>query len=112
MNYLKSYAVVLAMIVVLLPFACKTQKPAATGVDCSTVSATYSKDIAPIISANCMPCHSANFSSYDGLKVAVDNGQLENRVLIVKDMPKSRPPLSDQDYKKIQCWLKNGALNN
>jgi hypothetical protein len=117
MNYLKFYAVVLATTVVLLPFACKTQKPATPGVDCSTVSATYSKDIAPIISANCMPCHKAgslkgDFSFYAGLKVAADNGQLEKRVLIVKDMPKGKGPLPEEERKKIRCWLDGGALNN
>jgi hypothetical protein len=115
MRSAKFSVVLLLALVLLSPFACKTTQKKPT-LDCSTISATYSKDIAPIVSNNCMPCHKAgslkgDFSFYDGIKVPAQNGLLEKHVLIQKDMP-PKGPLSEDDRKKIRCWLNNGALNN
>jgi hypothetical protein len=120
MFYRKLFFVTLFFaILIILPFACKTGKSTTQSekVDCSTVSASYSKDIAPIINSNCMPCHKAgsfkgDFSFYDGLKSVAKNGALEKRVLIKMDMPKGKGPLPEAERKKIRCWLDNGAQNN
>ncbi|HET6993138.1 MAG TPA: cytochrome c [Bacteroidia bacterium] len=108
--------------VIILPYACKTQKKAT--LDCTTVEATYSKDIHPLVMANCMPCHKpgskhGDFTTYEGISAVVKSGDLEIHALKKMDMPPSdvpagnKPgPLSEEDRKKIRCWLNNGALNN
>jgi hypothetical protein len=110
---MKKYLVT-GIILIAVISACHIQKKAV--VDCSMVSASYSKDIAPIISNNCMPCHQAystkgDFTTYEGLNKVVKSGDLESRVLIKKDMP-PKGPLVEEDRKKIRCWLNNGAQNN
>lgn len=114
MSYPKLFVVAgLVALTILVPFACKTSKTPA--LDCSVISASYSKDIAPIVAKNC-GCHGpgslkGDFSFYDGIKVPAQNGLLEQHVLIKKDMP-PKGPLPEEDRKKIRCWLNNGALNN
>jgi hypothetical protein len=86
--------------------------------DCSTVSATFSKDVSPIISSNCATttsCHAAGsangvgpltsytqvFNNRNQIKTVVSNGT----------MPKDRTLSSDQK-SKIICWVESGAANN
>lgn len=120
----KLFPVILALVaIVVLSPACKTKKsivsstPAAAPVpvDCNTINATYSKDIAPLIANYCMPCHEAgtliDFTTYEKLSVVAKNGELDRRALLLKDMP-PLGPLSKEDQEKIRCWLDNGALNN
>jgi hypothetical protein len=112
-----SFVTAFLALLIIIPFACKTSKSATASVDCSTVNVSYSKDIAPIISSNCMPCHKAgslkgDFSFYEGIKIPAKNGMLEKRVLIKQDMPKGKGPLPEEERKKIRCWLDGGALNN
>lgn len=87
-------------------------------VNCSKINSKYSADIVPIINANCLSsgCHDAasagrDYTTYNGLKAAVDNGSLESRVLDSKTMPPGRS-LSMDDLKKIKCWINSGAPNN
>jgi hypothetical protein len=77
-----------------------------------TTSVTYGETIAPLISTNCgsSGCHPA-YTTYTGLKVIVDNGQLKNRVITQKTMP-AAAPLSSTQISKLQRWLDAGALNN
>lgn len=89
-----------------------------SNIDCGSIPATYATDVKPIITANCSTsgCHGAgshngDFTTYAGLKTVADNGQLDNRVNVARDMPPSSQ-LSLDDRKKIKCWINNGALNN
>jgi mono/diheme cytochrome c family protein len=83
----------------------------------STVS--YATDIAPIMTDYCISCHTAggsgtgDFTTYTELKQKADNGSLKNRVLDLKDMPQpGSPMISDDQRKKIGCWIKQGAPDN
>jgi hypothetical protein len=86
---------------------------------CQLNEVTYSKDIQPIIKKSCAipACHvnggtgNGNFESYAGLKAKVDNGSIEARVLIQKNMPPDRE-LSRCEIDKLKKWLAAGALNN
>ena len=86
---------------------------------CDTTVTTFADVVFPIIQANCATtgCHVAGgtgpglFENYDQVNAYVDNGKLENRVLIQKDMPPSGP-LTDCQMALIQRWLNNGAQNN
>ncbi len=96
--------------------ACK--KDEYKNLDCSTLDATYSHSIKPIIDANCLSsgCHEAgsangNLTTYEGLLIRVNNGTLSQRVLYTKDMPKNGV-LSLNDRNKIKCWIDSGAPKN
>ena len=87
-------------------------------IDCNKISAKYSSDIFPLVSAKCNSsgCHATgssrgDFTTYQGLKAKADNGTLEKTVLVNKTMPPSGA-LSQDDRNKIKCWLNNGAPNN
>ena len=85
---------------------------------CDSLNVKWSTDIQPIIQANCAfsGCHSAgasmgDFTAYAGVKAKVDNGSLNNRVIIQKNMPSSGP-LPNSLIQKIDCWIQKGAQNN
>ncbi|TND03498.1 MAG: hypothetical protein FD123_3919 [Bacteroidetes bacterium] len=87
-------------------------------VDCSTTTSNYAADIKPIITANCNSsgCHgtgssNGDFTTYAGLKTVADNGRLQSRVIVERDMPPSGP-LNREQRIKIKCWIDSGAPNN
>jgi len=84
---------------------------------CETTNMSFSKDIAPIMNANCVACHTPNgtapgfANTYDGVKDMVDNKELFRRIAIDKDMPPAGP-LTDCQISKIKAWIDDGAPNN
>lgn len=92
-------------------------------------SVSYLNDIKPLLITYCLgdgvqKCHVTNtnqgangdFSTYVGLKDKVDNGSLEQRAIISKDMP---PPsttgpatLAAADLHILKSWIAIGAPNN
>ena len=71
--------------------------------------------IKPIIDANCATsgCHvpgtgRKDLSTYQGMKDIVDDGRLNDRVIIRQDMPPSGP-LSKCDIAKIEAWIEQGG---
>jgi uncharacterized membrane protein len=100
----------------------KTPEPIpVTPDECAQI--TFSKNIKPIIEQNCAVsgCHATNgigndygnFETYEGLKIKVDQGQVRNRVFVVKDMPPAPyGPLTTEESRALECWLNNGAPNN
>jgi hypothetical protein len=98
-------------------------KSANTSANTCTSTISYSLNIAPILSANCSStnaCHgaaSANgvYTSYTGLKTDVNNGKLNNRLIVnnnVHNPPAYVPPLSQSDINKINCWIQQSSPNN
>jgi len=90
--------------------------------NCNTDSVTYSGDVAPIISTNCLVCHStaANLGNvrlegYTALKTYVTNGKLLGAIKHQSGfsaMPQNAPKLSACNIAKIQKWVDDGALDN
>jgi hypothetical protein len=85
---------------------------------CETENLGFQSHIFPLIQSNCAMagCHSANasigaFVNYEGIKAKVDNGSMEHRVLVKKDMPPSQP-LNECQRAQIKVWLDAGAPNN
>jgi len=85
---------------------------------CDSLNFTYQADFKLIIDQNCasIGCHDANsasgnFTSYEGLKVKLDNGSFEQRVIIQKNMPASGP-LPQETIDQLKCWLENGYPKN
>ncbi len=91
-------------------------------LECTTTDVTYSGTIAPLLTNNCLACHSAtaNFGNvtlegYDQLKFYVDNGQFLGAVRHesgFSPMPKNQPQLVSCDIEKIEAWIADGAPNN
>jgi uncharacterized membrane protein len=87
-------------------------------VDCNTISAKFSTDISPIIQTKCATtgCHNAagaaggvTLLNYTQVKASV--GRIQQRCLILKDMPPGNP-LTQIEQDKLKCWIQGGALNN
>ncbi|MBT8194848.1 MAG: hypothetical protein KJO64_00345 [Bacteroidia bacterium] len=86
---------------------------------CDTSVTTFSAVVQPIIQNNCAlsGCHVpggtgiGDYTNYAGVKAAVDNGKIQNRVIDLKTMPPSSP-LANCDILKLQKWINNGAQNN
>lgn len=78
---------------------------------------SFTEIIEPIISTSCAisGCHDAgslngDFSSYENIKLYADDGKLNNRLLILQDMPVAPvDPLSEAQKSAFDCWLKKGA---
>ncbi len=90
-----------------------------TANPCDTTNITFNGTIFPIIQGNCSTtgCHVAGgtgiglFENYDQVKAYVDNGKLENRTLVVQNMPPSSP-LTACQQTLLQRWIDAGAPNN
>jgi hypothetical protein len=88
---------------------------------CDTASVTYQKSVWPIIQANCLGCHNNslssggyNFSTYAGLKSAVDKGRLLGAINYQAGfvgMPQGYKLTSCQ-IATIRKWVEAGAPNN
>lgn len=107
-------APVIIAVGITIPFACKVKKE--TVDPCAGISASYSKDVQPIIEANCYKCHGmgskkGDFSTYEGLNKVVTSGEFEEKVIESKTMPPNNP-LPDDKIKILKCWLKAGHPNN
>ena len=92
---------------------------------CNTVVTNFSTEVKPILSANCLSCHSnlaANSSGggiklqdYTDVKNSVTNGQLMGTIQQSSSypaMPKGGGKLSDCNILVINTWISRGALNN
>ncbi len=99
----------------------KTSTGATTGnTSTCTTTISYSSTIAPLITTNCAVsgCHDSgsgngDYTSITGLQADALNGKLNNRVVVLKNMPVFPVnPLSASDISKIDCWIQQGALNN
>lgn len=105
---------VLASLIMLLQ-ACYNDKeeelyPNDFNNNADTSAVTYGGFVQPLIGSKCVGCH-PEYNSFNGLKVVVDNGKFNNRVLVKQDMPPSGP-LSPSDRDKLKRWLDAGAPNN
>lgn len=88
----------------------------------------FSRDIAPILAANCMDCHRAdpkrgefNLSTFEGLAIGSKSGAVimpgkpEESLLVelvaTRKMPRgNNRRLSDEAIAKIRQWVKQGAV--
>ena len=86
---------------------------------CSGLTTSYSTDIKPIISANCLSCHNGtqsesgiDLSSYSGVKAMADAGRLLGALHHQSGftpMPKDAPQLSSDKLQLFDCWVQNGT---
>jgi len=86
---------------------------------CNTDQVTYSGVIKPLVELRCNApaCHvpggngTGDFTAYSGLKAQVDNGAVENQVIVLGAMPPSGT-LSDCEQEQFRVWIANGAPND
>jgi outer membrane lipoprotein-sorting protein len=92
-------------------------------VEAAAANALKFAEVEGIFSRNCMPCHSAgqmaagiNLTTYAGVRATVVPGNLHESRLIkslhgagASQMPKNRPALPDDQIKKIEQWVRDGA---
>lgn len=89
---------------------------------CDTVNMTYSKDVMPILQANCYSCHGngnaeagVTLDNYEGVKARVEDGLLIGVITHAAGyppMPQGGSKLSDCNINKIKDWINRGASNN
>ena len=114
---MKKITILLSSIVLMLG-ACMNEKgplPKKVVVACDT-PVLYTATIKAIIDTKCATagCHDGlsqdDFKSYAAVKLRVDNGELRNRALTLKDMPQvGSPALTDDEMTQIDCWIKQGG---
>lgn len=95
--------------------------------NCDTTNFTFSETIFPIISANCIECHSGGsplgirlLEDYNTISAAGQipvgqNGSLYGAIshnAANKPMPWNRPKLSDCNIIKVKKWIDAGTPNN
>jgi len=85
---------------------------------CDTTGLFYNPRIKAIIDSRCATsgCHDGNsglrgLRNYQEVRRIVDNGRLEDRVLIRKDMPPTGP-IPPCEQTQLQEWLLRGAPEN
>jgi len=84
-------------------------------LNCDVSNLNYDLVIKPIIDTNCAisGCHVSgtgrkDLSTYQGVKDVVDDGRLNQYVVVEKSMPPSGP-LSTCNIAKIDAWIKDGG---
>jgi hypothetical protein len=93
------------------------------GSQCDTLNVTFSGTIAPILSSNCLSCHSnATASSFGNNIHLQDYADVKANATAVagsikhtgtySPMPKNGGKLKDCSIKQFDIWVSNGMLNN
>ena len=104
------------LILALFFVACKNDPAEVEKAEpsCVPTSISYTRDIKPIISANCATgsgCHGGgspygNFYNYDQLNATCINGSFFREVLYKKTMPPNG--IDSCDYLTLRRWYNNG----
>ncbi|HQQ95412.1 MAG TPA: hypothetical protein PLQ93_12715 [Bacteroidia bacterium] len=104
----------LTVFVITLSCTKKVAVMSACQQNCDTI--TYAKDIVPIVSKECYPCHSGSsptggilLDSYDLFKTQAVNGRIKARA--IDGNPSFMPQggqLKQEQKCIIECWLNNG----
>lgn len=89
---------------------------------CNTENRSFAADIQPVITNNCLGCHSGgapsggiNLSTYAGVKAVADSGQLLGairREAGFSPMPQGAAPLPQCTIDQFAAWVADGAPNN
>jgi hypothetical protein len=90
---------------------------------CDTTNVTFSGTIAPILSNNCLSCHSNTTAASSGNGIRLENyADVQSRATAVagsikqtgtySPMPKNGGKLKACLIKQFDIWVRKGALNN
>lgn len=87
-----------------------------TSISRGDTGTSWSSDIQSVINTNCAipSCHNGsqapNLSTLAGVQTNAES--IKNRTTSKSMPPSSRPDLTDDQIKKIACWVDDGAKNN
>ncbi len=90
---------------------------------CDTVNVTFSGIISPMLSSNCLSCHSNAKANISGSGIILEG---YSNVLIMQDairntirhnasyspMPKDAPKLKDCQIRQFEIWVDSGSPDN
>jgi hypothetical protein len=90
---------------------------------CDTVSVTFGGTIKPLLSNNCLSCHSNATASFAGNNIKLeDYADVQTRTTAIygsishtgsfSPMPKNGGKLNDCLITQFNIWVRNGAQNN
>jgi hypothetical protein len=89
---------------------------------CLTDNVSYSAFVAPLLSTNCVGCHSGGtpsgnivLNSHSAVQTVALNGRLLGAITWASgfpQMPQGSAKLSECNIEKIKVWINNGAPNN
>ncbi len=88
--------------------------------NCNTpAEVSYATHVAPLVASKCAfsGCHidgdvsGADLDTYEGVKSKIDDGSLEDRTIVQRNMPGSGP-LPRCEIDLLQAWINQGAPNN
>jgi mono/diheme cytochrome c family protein len=107
----------LALALLLTAFACDKPGNTPSGPDCQLAGAgnfTYTQHLKPVFDRYCTGCHDGaagigpgDFTTYEGLKPRLDDGEVLEFVVIDKTMPQTGSmPQAARD--SVNCWIRNG----
>lgn len=109
------------LIIILFLVSCSKDQstPPPTPSPCDSIAdVSFTSDIKPLINNNCNTslCHggnagNVNFENYPIIKEYIENGKIEQRVLVDENMPPTAP-LDICDQIMLQQWIDAGAPNN
>ncbi len=114
---MKKY-IIITVTIALLMVACKKKNnevsPAPAPVVVKDTSVSYAVSVKPVTDKYCVSCHSTNtyikLNSYPELKGVADNGDLNDRLFVKKDMPPSGSPKpTSAELQVISDWIKEGC---
>ena len=118
----KIHIQILSLVIgLLLFFSCETHVQDVEGleelnddltVETCDPTISYQGDIKPILTANCLGCHSGsqapNLSAYQGVSANADRVRFQ----VVNGIMPQGGSLTNEEIEFIRCWIDSGALNN
>lgn len=117
-NMKQIYSVISAFI--LLSLACTKEESKTTNNTTNNTTDTmvhFATSIKPLFDSKCAisGCHvsgaqSPTLSNYAGIKA--NTAKIENRVIVLKNMPGGGLTMAQADRDKIKKWMDQGALDN
>ncbi len=80
----------------------------------------YENTMEVIINGSCAipTCHVSGgnapnvYTSYQGILEELNNGLVEERVVVRRDMPRSPGELTEEEFDLFRCWLEAGFPEN
>jgi hypothetical protein len=90
---------------------------------CDTSNVTFNGTIAPMLSSNCLSCHSNSTAASFGNNIRLENfADVQIRATAItgsikhtgnySPMPKNGGKLKDCSIKQFDIWVRKGMLNN
>ena len=108
------------LLMILFTAGCKNYNSEDLYPPCDTTRVTYNHDIHPIVTANCLPCHTSInqfggiiLDTYQGALIPAQNGLLLKAVTHYPDpaivpMPKGGAKLPSCDISMFRQWIALG----